>query len=418
MGLSSTHSVKTHLQQLSGHSKPSEPDQRQTIWVEAALECSVEPTFRLRQVEGLFGLPPIEASSRRFQVQVPSPKGSWQIGAIVGPSGSGKSTVAQAAYARAIARPRRWPANQCIVDGLGSRSIKEVTRVLVAVGLGCPRTWRLPYRALSQGERFRCDLARALLQRRSLVVFDEFTSNIDRVVAQLISATITRGIRKRLFTQRFVAVTCHSDILPWLEPDWVLHMPEGDLLWNVTTEDGHRHSSLSSAHQGGSPGRSVRCTQRRWVRPAIQLEVVRSRLAAWQAFAEHHYLATDLSPFCEGYLATWHDQPVGFVGVLNAVGRQKVKRISRLVVLPQFQGLGIGSKLAAAIGEHYLACGCRLLMTTSHPAMIGMMDHSPYWRVQTVRPFGTRPQSSPTRSISACSWGRAVVTAEYSPNPQ
>ncbi len=57
-----------------------------------------------------------------------------------------------------------------------------------------------------------------------LVAFDEFTSVVDRNVAQIGSAAVAKGIRSGQIRCRFVAVTCHYDILEWLAPDWIIDM--------------------------------------------------------------------------------------------------------------------------------------------------------------------------------------------------
>lgn len=64
----------------------------------------------------------------------------------------------------------------------------------------------------------RVDLARALLEK-NFVVFDEFTSVVDRQVAQTACLAVAKAVRKS--EKRFVAVSCHYDILDWLEPDWI-----------------------------------------------------------------------------------------------------------------------------------------------------------------------------------------------------
>lgn len=45
---------------------------------------------------------------------------------------------------------------------LGDRPIKEITGLFTAVGFSSPPSWARPYRVLSNGEQFRCDLAPAL----------------------------------------------------------------------------------------------------------------------------------------------------------------------------------------------------------------------------------------------------------------
>ena len=66
----------------------------------------------------------------------------------------------------------------------------------------------------------RVDIARALLLKQDRIVFDEFTSVIDREVARMACIAISKGVRKT--TKQLIVVTCHRDVVDWLEPDWVL----------------------------------------------------------------------------------------------------------------------------------------------------------------------------------------------------
>ncbi len=52
------------------------------------------------------------------------------------------------------------------------------------------------------------------------VVFDEFTSVVDREVAKVGSYAVSKAVRRQPGKQ-FIAVTCHYDVVDWLEPDWV-----------------------------------------------------------------------------------------------------------------------------------------------------------------------------------------------------
>jgi ABC-type ATPase with predicted acetyltransferase domain len=52
-------------------------------------------------------------------------------------------------------------------------------------------------------------------------VFDEFTSVVDREIAKVAAFAISKAVRKT--AKKFVAVTCHYDIIDWLEPDWVFY---------------------------------------------------------------------------------------------------------------------------------------------------------------------------------------------------
>ena len=65
----------------------------------------------------------------------------------------------------------------------------------------------------------RVDIARALLEPNPLVVFDEFTSVVDRNIAKISSFAVQKAIRRS--DKKFIAVGCHFDVEDWLLPDWV-----------------------------------------------------------------------------------------------------------------------------------------------------------------------------------------------------
>ena len=236
-----------------------------------------------------------ERSRETFSVEVPSADEDWQIGLIVGPSGSGKSTIAREAFGPDVYQAGEWDATRAVIDGFGQLPVKQVTQALTAVGFSSPPGWVKPYAVLSNGEKFRCDLVRALLAGRRLVVFDEFTSVVDRTVARVGSAAVSRAIRSGRIDRKFVAVSCHYDIAEWLEPDWVVS------IWPT-----------GSGWQGGG-----------FVGPQIQIELFRCRGPAWRLFARHHYLNARLHPAAQCYLAMWEGQPAAFCAVLPLTGRDR-----------------------------------------------------------------------------------------------
>ena len=56
-------------------------------------------------------------------------------------------------------------------------------------------------------------------EERNIIVFDEFTSVVNREVAKTGSFAISKAVRAT--KKKFVAVSCHRDVFEWLEPDWV-----------------------------------------------------------------------------------------------------------------------------------------------------------------------------------------------------
>ena len=65
----------------------------------------------------------------------------------------------------------------------------------------------------------RVDIARALCLEKPLIVFDEFTSVVDREIAKVSAFAISKAVRRS--NKKFIAVTCHYDVIDWLDPDWV-----------------------------------------------------------------------------------------------------------------------------------------------------------------------------------------------------
>jgi hypothetical protein len=130
--------------------------------ITATVCCPVRDSFRVQQVAGMFGLSLGEMASERFEVDVPGADENWQIGMIVGPSGSGKSTIASRAFGDRVYAGATWPSRRSVVDAFDDVAIHRMVELFTAVGFSSPPSWLKPYEVLSGGERFRCDLARAL----------------------------------------------------------------------------------------------------------------------------------------------------------------------------------------------------------------------------------------------------------------
>jgi GNAT superfamily N-acetyltransferase len=324
------------------------------------VESPIEDTPRVQQVRGLFDLPPAAHSRLTWQVALPLHERPWHIGLIVGPSGCGKSTIARTLWPDALSRSSNldWPTSRSLLDGFPeSLSVKEVTALLCAVGFSSPPAWLRPFHVLSTGQQFRATLARLLAEPTPLVVCDEFTSVVDRTVAQVGSAALAKAVRSR--GRQFVAVTCHEDVAEWLQPDWTYQPAIGLFQW-----------------------RSLQ-----W-RPAITLGVFRCRPSAWPLFAPHHYLTGRLNRSAVCFLATWNGRPVAFSAWLPFLGAgPPARREHRTVTLPDFQGAGIGNALSALIASMWAGLGYRAGSTTTHPALLRSRLASPLWRLRRPPSF-------------------------------
>ena len=358
------------------------------------VSCPVFDSFRVRQLAGMFDVPIAQRARERFSVDMSALGDDWRIGLIAGPSGSGKSTIARRIFGERLWRGGDWPKDRAVVDCMGDHPIKDITGMFTAVGFSSPPSWIKPYEVLSGGERFRCELARAILQTGGknknqagvdlpTLAFDEFTSVVDRNVAKIGSAAIARAVRDGRANCRFVAVTCHYDVAEWLAPDWILDMATATL--------------------------QRRCLRR----PKIELEIFRCRRDAWQMFARYHYLTGTLSPSARCYMGIWRGVPVAFCATVTLIGHRNRWRISRLVTLPDYQGVGIGMRMARAVAELHLAQGHRLNITSGHPALIAHCRNSPLWRAVNVKKLGASRKTHLFARGYRSSSGRAVVSFEF-----
>ena len=335
-------------------------------------ETTVRRSPRVRQMEGIFDVPAAQKNRLEWNVNLPLAERDWRIGLIVGPSGCGKTTIARELFGESLVSGYDWDPKDSILDGFpGALGIKDVTGLLSSVGFSSPPAWVRPFHCLSNGEQFRVTLARALADARPLVAIDEFTSVVDRTVARIganaVAKTVRRGDEKR-----FVAVSCHADIVEWLDPDWIYEPALDRFQWRRER-----------------PG---------W---QIELAVYRHHRCVWPLFRPHHYLSGDLNKSSRCYVATVRLSPAedalpcGFCALLPIIGRKKMWRGHRTVVLPDFQGAGIGNRLVELIAETlWRTEGITYSATTSSPAINAHRRRHPHmWRM--TRKPSMNPKAGP-----------------------
>src|SRR5262245_1924347 len=329
----------------------------------------------------MFDLPGTNRAVRSWNLSLPLEERPWHIGLIVGPSGSGKSTIARALFAGAGDGAGPWPEGSAILDGFPrTMSIKSITRLLCAVGLSSPPTWLKPFHVLSAGERFRAELARLLAYSPALAVADEYSSSVDRTAAQIASAALARLVRAT--NQQFIAVTCHEDVEAWLNPDWVYRPDINRFAWRRLRR-----------------------------RPAITLRVRRIGLEAWPLFCPHHYLSAKVSRSAEAFAAWRRGKPIAFSAWVNNLVKGGGKREHRTVVLPDYQGIGIGAALSDFAASLWAGLGCRVLSTTAHPGFVASRMRSSRWRL--IRPPSLVGRSNRTERSIQTATTRLTAGFEY-----
>ncbi len=185
-------------------------------------------TFRAQSIVGTYTLLDVKLE-KHLKGSLPLEGWPWKIAVIVGSSGSGKTSIAKKLFPEAYIKGFEY-SHACFLDDFPENlPVAEIEKALCSAGFAEPPSWLKSYGVLSQGQKMRVDIARALLLDKPLIVFDEFTSVVDREVAKVGSYAISKAVRRQSGKQ-FVAVTCHFDVVDWLEPDWVYNVDTGEFL--------------------------------------------------------------------------------------------------------------------------------------------------------------------------------------------
>jgi GNAT superfamily N-acetyltransferase len=302
----------------------------------------------------------------------------WQIGVVVGPSGSGKTSIGRTVFGDpAPFWNPAWPSDQPIIEAIApSGDFNAVTGALGSVGLGSVPSWLRPYPVLSNGEKFRADLARLVCEAPARAIVDEFTSVVDRQIAKFGALAFAKAWR-RVKGSKVVLLTPHYDVIEWLEPDWIYD----------TAKKTFARGSLR--------------------RPKFELEIWKTDGSYWPLFEPHHYLKLPRMVGCHYFIGTVEGELACHMGVATKnKGRKVEARACRLVTMPEWQGAGVGFRFLNEIcatqerGDADARLAGRPTTTifhTSHPQLCQALRRDRRWRQLSGALYG----GNRTKSVSS-----------------
>ena len=131
-------------------------------------------------------------------------------------------------------------------------------------------------------------------------------------------------------------------------------------------------------------------------------------------FRQYHYLNGSLASTARCYTAVYQDKPIAFIAVVHIHMKSRYYRVTRLVVLPDYQGIGVGKHLLNFIAELYNSqTKIPFYILTSNPQIIrGNMNN---WKITR---FGHASKAKENTRInseikSSLSRKRITVSLQY-----
>lgn len=239
----------------------------------------------------------------------------WNIGVIYGNSGSGKTLLGNEISKKEnikIIEKNNWT-DESIINNFNG-DVNEVIKFLSKVGLNTQLSYLKPYKVLSNGEKMRCDLAKSIFEN-DFVIIDEYSSVVDRNITKIISQCIRKVILEK--NKKVIFISCHNDFLNDLMPDWVYNIDTQEFLKDLP-----------------------------FCKTMFKFYITRGHKQDWQLFKDYHYLSASLACNSKDFfiLKDGNNNKIGFCNFfIMPHNKVKMCRVNRLVILPDYQGIGLGN---------------------------------------------------------------------------
>lgn len=329
-----------------------------------SLSSPVFDTFRCVRAADSMDIDVTQKSKHELTVKA-DVMADFNVGLIVGSSGSGKTTLAEVIFGEDAVWRHQLDPDKALIDQFPEvMSYEDCVHALTGVGLSQVPCWIRPAHTLSTGQRARAAAALSMCDQRDMIVLDEWTSVVDRSIGKIMSHCVQKFARRN--SKRIVFLSCHYDVVEWLDPDWIIDC-------NTATFEDRR--SLQRGQRSERIAFDVRTVSK----------------DTWRHFKKYHYLSDRLPPVKLPAYGLFHgDDQVGFCSFTNYVPHRQGDRLilhcSRCVLHPDYCGLALGGKLLnIASGFAQGLHDCRIMAKGSNEAMYAMMIHDPVWQLKEVK---------------------------------
>lgn len=286
---------------------------------------------------------------------------NYSVGLIVGASGSGKTTLAKHIFGEDIFN-LSLNEDLPIIDQLPEHlTYEECAKTLSGIGLTSVPCWLRPVKTLSNGQRARAFAALAI-HKSDTVVIDEWTSVVDRTVAKVMSHCVQKFARKN--GRRFILLSCHHDVIEWLDPDWIIDCNQQKFI-----------------------DRRLLCPSERERKEKHRFEVRHVDSSYWKLFSKYHYLSDKPIGGKVLHFGLFNNENImGYNCLANYVPwvdktKPMIMHVSRTVIHPDYAGMGLGILFDTAVAEYgHRQHGYKIVAKFSSEPFFKMMSKHPKWR--------------------------------------
>lgn len=292
------------------------------------------------------------------------------MGLIVGASGSGKTSLAEKIFGKKSIRSPLDLERPIIDQFPESFDYETCAALLGGIGLTAVPCWIRPAKTLSNGQRARAEAA-LLMSGEGISVIDEWTSVVDRTVAKVMSHCVQKYARRH--EKQIVLVSCHYDVIEWLNPDWIIDCNRAEF-------------------------QDRRSLWRRFKRKeSLVFDVREVDSSTWRPFSKYHYLTERLPGGKVFYYGLFSGpNQIGIVAFANYVPYRSIHRFhgfpiiyhwNRLVVHPDYCGFGLGGKFvnaAAALMKKRMKCKIMAKFSSVAMKKTLAMDKA-HWKIHEVK---------------------------------